>query len=243
MRAIVACGRSSERLALTSLIALLVTRPAVAEERPPQVQTSTTSETSSAPSSSGDIANHALWAGMRFGAFVPYGGLYAERTLAATPFQDVATGGPAAEIDIGVRFARRFVGYGFFEQVWLGRGTSPAWTTPHQGQVGASTQAIGIGMRYISDPSGLGFVADVGLSYRWFSARWADATTVRMHGFGDVRVGLGANWRFARHVALAPMATVYTGAFSERHLDGEPLGEAASSYVATALTLGAYIDL
>jgi hypothetical protein len=64
-----------------------------------------------------------------------------------------------------------------------------------------------------------------------------------MHGFGDVRVGLGANWRIARHVALAPMATVYTGAFSERHLDGEPLGEAASSYVATALTLGAYIDL
>ena len=224
--------------------ALLAVRPAVAQERAPQPGAVMPAETTSAlPTTTDGAGDEALWTGMRFGAFIPYGGLYAERSLATTPFQDVATGGPAVEFDIGLRFARRLVGYGFFEHVWLGRGTSPAWTNPHDGQLGPSTQATGIGLRWISDPHNFGWVADVGLSYRWFSARWADATTVRMHGFGDVRLGGGVNWRVARHLALAPMVTVYTGAFSERTLDGQPLGESASSYVAAALTLGAYLDL
>jgi hypothetical protein len=180
---------------------------------------------------------------MRLGAFLPYGGLYTEQTFVTTPFQHVATGGPALELDIGARFARRFVGYGYFEHVWLGRGQSPAWTNAHEGQQTVSTQAVGIGIRWISHPEGIGFVADVGLSHRWFSARWADATTVRMHGFGDIRVGVGAHWSIARHWALVPMLTAYTGAFSERTLDGQPFGAATSSYVAGALTLGAYLDI
>jgi hypothetical protein len=232
MRALILSATCRRRTGLAAFASLLVACPAVAQDSAPP--TSTTTE---------GADNRALWMGMRWGAFVPFGGLYAERSFVTTPFQDVATGGPAVELDVGARFARRFVGYGFFEHAWLGRGQSPAWTNAHDGQRAASTQAIGVGLRWISNPESLGFVADVGLSYRWFSARWADATTVRMQGFGDIRVGLGANWLVVRHWALVPMLTLYTGAFSERTLDGEPLGAAASSYVAGALSVGGYLDL
>ena len=242
MRIVTVIGRRSVRQASAAAFTLaLVATPAGAQERLPEGPPATRAE-------SVDLALHrradvALWTGVRFGAFVPYGSLYAGRNLTTTPFQDVATGGPALEFDIGVQFARRFVGYGFFEHAWLGRGVSAAWTNPHDGQLGASTQALGVGLRWISNPKSFAFVGDVGLSYRWFSARWGDATTLRMQGFGDVRVGLGANWRIARHAALVPMLTVYTGAFSDRMLDGAPLGASTSSYVAAALNLGAYVDL
>ena len=232
MRALNVSHNYRRRAGLAALTSALVALPANAQDRAPQVSGTTE-----------DVDNQALWMGMRLGAFVPYGGLYAERSFVTTPFQHVATGGPALELDVGARFARRFVGYGFFENAWLGRGQSPAWSDAHDGQLGASTQAIGIGLRWVSNPESLGFVADAGLSYRWFSARWADATTVRMHGFGDIRVGLGANWRIARHWALAPLLTLHTGAFSERTLDGQPLGASASSYLAGVLSLGGYFDL
>jgi hypothetical protein len=231
-------------LTVAALVAPFASRSVLAHESAPQAAPAAPIGEGTAASSSGRVADdHAFWTGLRFGGFIPYGGLYAERSLVTTPFQHVATGGPAIELDVGVRFGRCFVGYGFFEHVWLGRGTSPAWTTPHDGQVGAAMQAAGIGLRWISDPARFGLVADVGLSYRWFSANWADETKVRMHGFGDVRVGGGASVRVARHVSLVPLLTVYTGAFSQRSLDGQPLGQSASSYIATALTLGGYLDL
>ena len=95
----------------------------------------------------------------------------------------------------------------------------------------------------MTDPRSVGFVAEVGVAYRWFSARWGDATTLRMQGFGDVRLGFGASWRIARQASLVPMFSVYTGAFSGRMLDATPLGASTSSYVAASLNLGAYVDL
>ena len=185
----------------------------------------------------------AFWTGTRVGLFIPYGSLYTDRALVTTPFQDVATTGPAIEFDMGARFARHFVGYAFFEQVFLGRGDSVAWTVPHGGQSAPSTQALGIGLRWESNPDGWGIVADVGVAYRWFTARWDDGTAVRMHGPGDVRFGLGASWRVSRNLTLAPMMTAFSGVFANRALDGQKLGESASSYAALALTLSGHIDL
>jgi hypothetical protein len=188
------------------------------------------------------VPSQALWTGTRVGVFIPYGTLYTDRALVTTPFQDVATAGPAIEFDMGARFARHFVGYVFFDQAFLGRGSSVAWTVPHGGQSAPSSQAIGIGLRWESNPDGWGVVADVGVAYRWFSARWDDATTVRMHGPGDVRLGLGTSWRVARNVTLAPMMTAFSGVFSNRALDGQELGESASSYAAVAFTLNGHLD-
>ena len=72
--------------------------------------------------------------------------------------------------------------YALIEHAFLGRGRSSAWTEPHGGQSAASTQAIGIGLRWESNPAGLGVVADVAVSYRWFNVRWNDGTTVRITG-------------------------------------------------------------
>ena len=187
--------------------------------------------------------SNAFWMGARVGLFIPYGALYSDQALVTTPFQDVATAGPSMELDLGARFARHFVGYALAEQVFLGRGNSAAWTVPHGGQSAPSTQAVGIGLRWESNPVGWGIVADLAVSYRWFTARWDDATTVRMHGPADIRFGLGATWRMTRHMTLAPMMTASSGAFSNRTLDGQKLGESANAYAALALTLSGHVDL
>ena len=189
------------------------------------------------------IKNNAVWFSMRAGWFIPSGGLYADRYLVTTTFRDIATAGPSLEFDLGARFARYFVGYALFEQAFLGRGTSPAWTVPHGGQSSAATQVAGIGMRWESNPGGWGVIADVALGYRWFSARWADATRVRMEGLGEVRLGFGMNWRVSPRIALAPMVTMLTGTFTERTLDGRPLGDMTSSYAAATVALGGQADL
>jgi hypothetical protein len=184
-----------------------------------------------------------FWAGARLGLFLPYGALYSNQALVTTPFQDVATVGPEVEFDLGGRFARHFVGYALIEHAFLGRGRSSAWTEPHGGQSGASTQAVGIGLRWQSNPAGLGVVADVAVSYRWFNVRWNDGTTVRMYGPGDVRFGVGAAWRIAGNVTFAPMMMASNGTFAYRTLDGQKLGDSSGSYVSLALTLNAHVDL
>ncbi len=192
---------------------------------------------------SGKVPNHAFWVGVRAGLFVPYGGLYADHALVTTPFQDVATAGPSLELDVGARFMRRFIGYAFVDQAFLGRGNSAAWTEPHGGQSRAATQSLGLGLRWESNPDTWGIVADVAAGYRWFTAEWENATSVRMGGLGDVRVGLGATIRVAPNLLLAPMASVFTGGFTDRTLNGAPLGSEMSTYVASALTLSGHFDV
>jgi len=189
------------------------------------------------------VPTSAFWAGARLGLLLPYGALYSNQDLVTTPFQDVATAGPEMEFDLGGRFARHFVGYALIEHAFLGRGRSLAWTEPHGGQSAASTQAIGIGLRWESNPAGLGVVADVSVAYRWFTVRWNDTTTLRMHGPGDVRFGVGAALRVARNVTLAPMMMASSGTFAYRTLDGQPLGESTGSYASLALTLNGHVDL
>jgi hypothetical protein len=211
--------------------ALGTTRVARADDRPPQ-----TTVVERAPS-------YALWMGTRFGVFIPYGALYTDGRFVTTPFDDVATAGPTVQFDVGARFVRHFVGYALLDLASLGRGSSPAWTLPHGGQETPSTQALGIGLRWESNPEGLGVVADVAVAHRWFTARWSDGTTLRMNGSADVRAGLGASWRVTQHLTLAPMMSVFSGVFSRRTLDGQPLGESAGSYSALALLLSGHFDV
>jgi hypothetical protein len=189
------------------------------------------------------VPSSAFWTGARLGVFIPYGALYSDSSLVSTPFQDVATAGPSMELDMGARFARHFVGYALFEQAFLGRGRNSTWTAPHGGQSAPSTQALGIGLRWESNPAGWGIVADVAVAYRWLTVRWDDATTIRMNGPGDVRFGLGATWRVTRSLTLAPMMTASSGAFANRTLDGQKLGESTGSYASLALTLSGHFDL
>ena len=219
-------------LGMLSLAALVgAAGMARAEERPP-----------SGPQAR-RVKDVSVMLGMRAGLFLPAGGLYADRFLVTTPFRDVATAGPAFELDLGARFVRHFVVYALFEQAFLGRGDSVAWSAPHGGQANPSTQALGLGLRWDSNPDGWGLLADVAFAHRWFTARWEDATALHMEGPGEVRLGFGLNWRVRRDLALAPMVTLLTGTFTERTLDGQTLGVLNSSYAAAAVSLSGQADL
>jgi hypothetical protein len=184
-----------------------------------------------------------LWTGVRAGAFVPYGGLFAGRNLVAADFRDVAEGGPGFELDVGARWARKFVTYGFAELAFLGTGHPSAWTSSHGAQTSAGSQAVGVGVRWIPNPGDWGPIVELGLGYRWLAASWEDGTTLRLSGFGDVRVGAGANLRLARRLELSPVLMLYSGSFRDRTLADRPIGDTSSAYTAVALELGAHFDL
>src|SRR5580765_3033462 len=75
-----------------------------------------------------ELPVRAVWAGARLGIFAPSGGLYANRNLVTTSFRDVVSDGPSVEVDAGVRLARYFVIYGFWDYASLGPGSSASWT-------------------------------------------------------------------------------------------------------------------
>jgi hypothetical protein len=139
------------------------------------------------------VADRTLWVGARGGVFVPYGGLYSERNLVTTSFRDVAEGGPSAELDVGARFARKWVGYGFAQLVQLGQGSPSALSASHGEPTGVTTKAAGLALRWSSSPDGWSPVVEFGLGYRWLAATWQDGTSLHMGGLGDAHLGVGAS--------------------------------------------------
>jgi hypothetical protein len=189
------------------------------------------------------VPTRSLWTGAQIGVFAPYGGLYSGRDFVTTGFQQLASPGPAMQVDLGGRIARHFTVYGFWEYTSLGRGSSATWTEARGGQTSANTNAVGLAARWMSNPGGFGFIVDVGLGYRWFAARWSDGTSMDLGGLGDLRLGLGADVSFSSTVAVSLMVALYTGAFTDRTLAGQSVGQFESSYAATALSVGVHLDL
>jgi hypothetical protein len=189
------------------------------------------------------VAERTLWVGARGGVFVPYGGLYAERSLVTTSFRDVAVGGPSVELDVGARWARKWVAYGFAQLVLLGQGSPSALSASHGEPTGVTTKAAGLALRWTSSPDGWSPIVELGLGYRWLVATWQDGTSLRLGGFGDAHFGVGANWRLGSQVALSPMLSFSAGSFGSRSLADEPVGTLGSSYTAIAFDVGGHFDL
>jgi hypothetical protein len=188
------------------------------------------------------VADQSFWTGARGGVFAPYGGLFREH-LVTTSFRDVAAGGPDVEVDVGARFAPKWVAYGFWQFARLGIGSQTTWSSAHGAQTNASTHAAGVALRWTAHPDGWGPLAELGLGYRWMIAGWEDETTLLLRGLGDARFGVGAHVRLSRELAISPVLTIYTGAFRDRTFAGRPIGDGAGSYTAVALDLGGHFDL
>jgi hypothetical protein len=188
------------------------------------------------------VADRALWVGARAGVFVPYGGLYAERNLVTTSVRDVASGGPAMELDVGARFARHWVGYGFAQLVALGQGNPSALSSSHGAQTAVSSRAVGFAVRWMANPDGWSPIVELGLGYRWLSASWQDGTELRVGGLGDTHLAVGVSTRLGQ-LELSPMLTFSAGSFRDRSLANEPVGSLGSSYTAMALDVGGHFDL
>ena len=217
----------------------------------------------------------ALWLGARIGGLAPFGRLFYDDSYTGygPAWSDVASPGLSFEGNIGGRFARRFVVYGFWEHAVLGAGSSslasvyPAWqvvadattgahydrnapgapaldTTPRR----ASTDLAGVGLRWTSHPDDVGLVVDFGLGYRWASVDFHDGSTLSLASPLDVRFGIGADVRLSRTFSLSPMLVFENGVFTDlkvQRADGS--AGSLSGYSAgegtVGLQLGGHFDL
>lgn len=198
-----------------------------------------------------------LYVGARVGALFPFGYAYSTGRDYYYDYGEewagLATGGPAIEADLGVRFARSFGLYGFWEHAWMGKGSDPSWRAPSGSnfgeQLSATTDFAGLGFRWSSRPSTVGFLIDLGLGYRWFNEKWASGAKFDLEGFGEFRFGLGADVRLNRLVSLTPLMSVSTGSFSSREvtLPGEGKHDIANTFSGShgtvTLSLGGNFDL
>jgi hypothetical protein len=184
---------------------------------------------------------------------LPYAGYYYE---VGDSWDGLASGGLALEGDVGARFARHYIVYGFWEHGWLGKGSDPSWRLgthatdlpPFGAQDSATTDYPGVGFRWSSRPDSVGLVVDLGLGYRWFRERWSSGTKMDLQGFGEFRLGFGADIRINRAFSVSPLFMFSSGSFSDRQitLPGKPqqtLGNTyAGSHGTITLTVGGHFD-
>jgi hypothetical protein len=198
-----------------------------------------------------------LFLGVRVGALFPFGNAYATDSdyyyEYGEEWDGLATGGPLVEADVGARFARSFILYAFWERAWMGKGSDPSWRTPAPGsnfgeQTSATTDYPGLGFRWSSRPSTVGVLIDVGLGYRWFRERWASGAKMDLSGFGEFRIGLGADVRLSRLMSLTPLLTLTSGSFGDRQvtIPGEGRrdiqGSFSGSHGTLTLSIGGNFD-
>jgi hypothetical protein len=199
------------------------------------------------------VSNNSLWLGVRGGVLFPAGHLYDEGTdyyyyPYGLSWSDVAGSGPLFELNLGGRFARRYIVFAAWEHAVLGTGSDSNYQMLFGSQTSARTDFAGLGFRWSSNPDDVGLALELGLGYRWFKERWAGGYRLSMEGFGEFRLGLGADVRVSRALAISPMLTVSEGVFNDRNqgLPGQPM-QPIRSYSAAhqtlTLTLGAHFDL
>jgi len=202
---------------------------------------------------------NALWVGARLGALFPFGNAYA---LGVDPYYGeygdswagLASGGLVVEADVGVRFARHYIVYGYWEHARMGTGNDSTWRTgPHLVPAGfgdqdsANTDFPGIGFRWSARPDATGLVVDLGLGYRWFRETWSSGAQVEMQGFGEFRLGFGVDTRINRLFSLSPLIMFSSGSFSDRQITLPGLqAQAIPSYAGThgtvTLSVGGHFD-
>jgi hypothetical protein len=208
-----------------------------------------------------------VWVGGRVGALFPFGNAY--DLPSADPYysygeswEGLASGGLALEGDVGVRFSRRYIIYGFWEHGFMGTGGDPSWrsaTATHLvnadnsavanfgDQTSAYTDFPGLGFRWSSRPDMVGFLIDLGLGYRWFHESWANGASMDLKGFGEFRIGFGADVRVNHLLSVSPVLSFTNGAFHDRTitLPGQPersIGSYTGTHGTVTLTLGGHFD-
>jgi hypothetical protein len=194
----------------------------------------------------------AFWTGVRFGALLPFGslwtdgfnGYYRQRT-----FRDYAAPGPVLEIDVGARLARHYNVFAMWEHSWLGTGSLDG--SSFGGQQWGASNLYGVGVRFSTDPDGIGFLMEIGLGYRDFRAYWNDGTKLSLtDGWLDARIGLGADIRINHWLSLSPMIVLSGGSFDTARWSGPggagnaltPLDE-DGEYGTLAFQLGGHADV
>jgi hypothetical protein len=190
---------------------------------------------------------NALWLGVRGGVLFPAGYLYDEGTdpyYAYGPgWSDVAGTGPLVELNLGGRFARRYLVFAAWEHAALGTGGDSRYQTAFGSQTSARTDFAGVGFRWSSSPDDVGLALELGLGYRWFKEKWENGYELSLEGFGEFRFGIGADIRISRLLAMSPMLMISEGVFNDRQVPWQTTGTYAAAHQTVTLTLGAHFDV
>jgi len=194
----------------------------------------------------------ALWLGVRAGAMIPFGSLWTDGFngyYRARTFHDYASPGPMFAIDVGARLVRHYNVFATWEHAALGTGSLD--DKSFGGQQWGATNMYGIGVRFSTDPTGIGFLMEIGLGYRDFRAYWNDGTRLTMtDGWLDAHIGLGADIRVNPWLSLSPMIVLGGGSFDTARWSGPnasgdaltPLDE-GGEYGVLTFQLGAHVDV
>ncbi len=196
----------------------------------------------------------ALWLGARFGWFLPFGGLWAQRqtndALDMVKWSQFASSGPMFELDVGARLGRYYNVYLLWERASLGGGSEDV-PTIGQSQSG-ETDYYAIGLRFSSDPDKVGFLTDLSLGYRRFRAQWDDGTELQLTEAPlEMRIGLGADIRLTKAFSLSPLLTLGAGSFGSAEwvapdgtrTDATTPGDERAGHGWLTLQLGGHFDI
>jgi hypothetical protein len=164
-------------------------------------------------------------------------------------WSDYASPGPKLEIDAGARLSRYYNVFATWEHATLGSGGLDE--DSFGGQNRGDTDLFGAGVRFSTNPDGVGFLIELVLGYRRFGANWEDGTELDLSdGLFDARIGLGADIRLNRLLSLSPLITIGSGVFSDAQWsDGDvsrsargPLDE-NGQYGTLTFEMGAHFDV
>ena len=162
-----------------------------------------------------------LWVGARPGLFVPMGAMWIDGeplddlccVESVRPFSEFAGPGPSLGLDLGVRFARHYQAFAFWERAWLSSG---GLEDAFGGQKNTSTSMFGGGFRFSTHPDAIGMVVELSLGYRTFEAEWESGTQLTASDdLFSTRLGFGVEWRINRLTTAELLLMVGGGAFTD----------------------------
>lgn len=144
------------------------------------------------------------------------------------PLRDFVGSGIALENDVGARIGRNYNAYLAWEHAELSSGDLAFNLTNASGGVtrmptsrGGSTDLLGVGIRFSSNPDRIGLLVDILVGYRTLTAKWnrselegdAPERLVMKESPFEFRFGAGADIRVHRLLSLSPLLTVGSGVF------------------------------
>lgn len=163
-----------------------------------------------------------LWLGVRTGWFVPFGDLWGYCNndaygrcvqVNATRWSQYAGSGPMLELDAGARLGRHYNVFGLWERASLAQGDG--FDEAYGGQRTGDTDFWALAVRVSSDPDELGLIVEFALGYRRARAVWHNDFELRLTDAPfEARIGIGADIRLSKIVALSPLATFGFGRFN-----------------------------
>jgi len=201
---------------------------------------------------------YSLWLGARLGFFHPFGNAWAKCTAVdrgnfcvATenvPWHDFAGSGPMAELDVGARLGRRHVLFLAWERASLGAGDLKDDTLGAQ-RAGES-DFMGLGLRFSSDPDAVGLLVEIVVGGRRFRTSWENGDELKLEEAPfESRIGVGADIRLSRALAISPLITLGGGQFGKAtYYDKATNTESdaidiVASHAWLTLQMGVHLDL